>query len=67
MGGQASLYRPKQRIAKVYTRGFINVRIFPGLDDIKEKIRAALRKESPLDYEADAAARVDMALLLLVW
>ena len=64
---QASLCRPKQRIAKVYPRGFINVRIFSGLDNIKEKVRTALRKESPLDYEADAVARVDMALLLSVW
>ena len=56
-----------QTQAKVYTRGFINVRIFSGLDDTKEKVRAALCKELPLDYEADAAARVDMALLLSVW
>eukprot|EP00435_Cladocopium_sp_Y103_P065309 s1024_g27.t1 len=53
--------------AKVYTRGFMSVRIFSGLDDTKEKVRAALCKELPLDYEADAAARVDMALLLSVW
>ena len=61
---QAKVYT---RGLKVYTRGFINVRIFSGLDDTKEKVRAALCKELPLDYEADAAARVDMALLLSVW
>ena len=57
----------EQTQAKVYTRGFINLRIFSGLDDTKEKVRAALCKELPLDYEADTAARVDMALLLSVW
>ena len=52
----------EQTQAKVYTRGFINLRIFSGLDDTKEKVRAALCKELPLDYEADTAARVDMAV-----
>ena len=66
LAGTWYYFRSSLFMAQVYIRGFINVRIFSGLDDTKERVLAGLCKELSLDNEADAAAQVDMALLLSV-
>ena len=50
-----------------YKQGYSTVRIFAGLDDSKESVRAALKKDLPLDYTASPEARKHMAQLLSVW
>lgn len=51
----------------VYKCGYDSMRIFAGLDDTKEAVRAALKDELPLDYTASPEKRRNMALLLSVW
>ena len=43
------------------------VRIFAGLDNSEESVRAALKKDLVLDYAASPEARRHMAQLLSVW
>lgn len=43
------------------------MRIFAGLDNSEESVRAALKKDLVLDYAASPEARRHMAQLLSVW
>ena len=62
---EAGVPRAVQLLA--YKQGYSTVRIFAGLDDSKESVRAALKKDLPLDYTASPEARKHMAQLLSVW
>ena len=62
---EAGVPRAVQLLA--YKQEYSTLRIFAGLDDSKECVRAALKKDLPLDYTASPEARKHMAQLLSVW
>ena len=47
--------------------GIISVPLFAGLDETREKIRAALAADLPLNFEENVAKRLEMARLLSAW
>ena len=47
--------------------GIISVPLFAGLDETREKIRAALAADLPLNFEESVAKRLEMARLLSAW
>ena len=47
--------------------GIISVPLFAGLDETREKIRAALAADLPLNFEENVAKRLGMARLLSAW
>ena len=47
--------------------GIVSVPLFAGLDETREKIRAALAADLPLNFEESVAKRLEMARLLSAW
>ena len=47
--------------------GIVSIPLFAGLDESREKIRAALAADLPLAFEENVAKRLEMARLLSAW
>ena len=51
----------------IYAEGFTSVRVFAGLEETREGVRAALKSSFKLDSNESPAMRKEIALLLAVW
>ena len=51
----------------IYAEGFTSVRVFAGLEESREGVRAALKSSFKLDGNESPAMRKEIALLLAVW
>ena len=51
----------------IYAEGFTSVRVFAGLEESREGVRAALKSSFKLDGNESPAMRKEIALLLSVW